>query len=70
MEKPVFQFKVPKKKKITSSVRLSAFPSAAGFFGDVHCWNYFTGRLVGESIHVDHSNDLEFLYEMVSIKTL
>lgn len=62
MEKPVFQFKMPKKKK-TPSIRVNPFPLPAGFPTG---WSCITGCLLGASVHVNQTSDVELLYEMVS----
>jgi len=69
MEKPAFRFKEPKAKKLPSYVELNLFPVAVGLNCGTHNWKFYFGRLVGDGVHVDQTNDVASLYAMVSGNT-
>jgi len=74
MEQPTYRFHEPKRKRqqkwqTSSGHDESPFPvpiaSILGLPASNARWNYFTGRLVGISVHIDGTANAGLLYQMV-----
>ena len=68
MEKPVFKFNEPRRKKNCSKSE-APFPknlTEIAYSGEF--WNSYFGELVANSFHIHDSSEMEALYNKVNIK--
>ena len=74
MERPVFNFTEPKKKRGAFDFETGPFPvpieTLTGVPNGGRQWSYYRGRLEGNSVLVDSSQEMEALYQMVIINGL